>query len=101
MPCNCCNKEGQFCRCNRERCQNCRRCAVHCECRIPELAPTLERPKGDRAICKGPTCGAVIYWRLTEKGARMPYDEDGITPHWASCPDRTTFHRRKVAKGAK
>ena len=99
MPCKCCNKENQFCRCDRQTCANCSRCGVHCECMFPKLAPTLERPKGDRATCKSPTCGAVIYWRVTAAGKRMPFDEDGTTPHWATCKDVGKFRKRKAVKG--
>lgn len=100
MPCDCCKKENQFCRCNRERCENCRHCAVHCECRVLKLAPMLERPEGERGVCRSPKCRAEIWWRKTAAGKLCPYNADGSS-HFTTCIDAPTFHRRKVVKGAR
>ena len=44
--------------------------------------------------CSGPTCNAKIRWEITASGKRTPVNEDG-SPHWATCPDRALFARRK------
>jgi len=50
-------------------------------------------PQGDKAVCKGPTCHATIWWQITAKGKRTPVNRDG-SPHWKDCPDREQFKRR-------
>jgi hypothetical protein len=96
MPCDCCRKENQFCRCTKDHCLHCKKCAVHCVC-AQMKSPTLDS-KGEKSICRGPNCGAVIYWTVTAKGKRMPMNVDGVTPHWATCPDRSKFGNKKAVK---
>ena len=90
--CRCCGKQGQFCRCNWSIHEECGKCLYHCECK----RPVIDGPAGDRAICKGPNCGAVIFWVRTKNGKRMPLDASG-QPHWATCPDSKVYKRKKVA----
>ena len=61
------------------------------------------------ATCRGPHCGAEIYWIRTRKGKPMPVDchakIEGCRPpaltspgygvaHWATCRDFEYFRRR-------
>lgn len=41
------------------------------------------------------SCGAPIYWRVTEAGKPTPVNLDGTT-HWATCPQAGTWHRRST-----
>jgi hypothetical protein len=100
-PCSCCAKENQFCRCNdHQKCSRCCKCPVHCDCRVPKIAPTLERPKGDRSICRAEGCGQEIWWVRTAKGRLTPTNSDGST-HWGTCVGAGQFHRRKTVKGTR
>lgn len=56
--------------------------------------------------CRGPNCGARVLWARTPQGRWMIVDPDPggnddaaveFEPHWASCPDREFFRRRKGA----
>ena len=56
-------------------------------------------PEGVRpSPCKG--CSADIYWIRTKNGKWMPVDADG-TPHWATCPDRKKFGKKREKHGTK
>lgn len=50
---------------------------------------------GQANICSGPNCGARVWWITHANGKKAPYDPDG-TPHFATCPDSSQFHRRRV-----
>jgi hypothetical protein len=95
MTCWCCEKDrhNRFCRCSNIHCHQCHKCSIHCEC---AKSPTLD-PEGERAICRGPNCHAVIYWRVNSSGRRQPFNSDG-SPHHATCVDVGSFRQQKAVK---
>ena len=95
MTCPCCKKDGQFCSCASQKCARCRRCEKHCDCFI-QTGPTLD-PVGEKAICRGQNCKAVIYWRVNSSGRRQPFNSDG-SPHHATCVDVGSFRKQKAVK---
>lgn len=60
-----------------------------------EVSPTLDKPIGDPAICRGQNCGQTIFWRVLPSGKRCPFNADGSL-HFATCVDRRQFQRRKA-----
>lgn len=55
-----------------------------------------------RSQCRGEDCGAPVLWMRTPEGAWLicdvPDDEDAaeaFEPHWATCPNRDQFRRRR------
>ena len=61
-----------------------------------EPRPTLDaQPEGKPGVCKGPSCGATIYWKpLREGGPLHPCNADK-TSHFSTCPDAKSFRRKK------
>lgn len=55
------------------------------------LLPEPEAPEGEPGECR--SCHAPVLWRLTAKGKRAPFDQDG-TSHFATCPDATRWRKR-------
>jgi len=44
-------------------------------------------------ICRG--CHAKFEWWQTPKGRMMPLDIGTLEPHWATCPQRELFGKKK------
>lgn len=44
----------------------------------------------DEGTCSG--CHSMIYWVVTKKGKRAPFDPSGIS-HFATCPKAGDFKR--------
>lgn len=49
---------------------------------------------GTSAVCKGDDCGARIFWLKTKYGKALCVNQDGEV-HWATCPNRDKFKRKK------
>jgi hypothetical protein len=49
---------------------------------------------GEEGVCTGAHCGAAIYWVRHPNRVLTPYSLDGQN-HFADCPDRDQFRRRK------
>jgi len=48
------------------------------------------------------SCGAEIIWEETKIGKKMPINaDDGITPHWATCPEADKFRKNNKEKDLK
>jgi hypothetical protein len=43
-------------------------------------------------VCK--SCGAPFQWVETANKKLMPVDPDGVTSHFATCPDRVAWRKR-------
>lgn len=55
--------------------------------------------RGESARCR--SCQAPIYWVLTEKGKRAPYNADAgpngePVSHFATCPESQAWRRSKA-----
>lgn len=44
------------------------------------------------------SCGAAIWWIVTERGKKMPLDADG-TSHFATCPNAASHRKPRVSGG--
>lgn len=67
------------------------------------------------ATCRGPTCGARCFWKLTPRGRNIlvdplpdgteppgeRFDPDTMTAHWATCPDAKRFRVHGPKGGGK
>ena len=57
------------------------------------MTPT--EPAGEKAKCKAPECGAVIYWRPhPTTGKQHCFNPDGSS-HWGTCPAAAKFRKPK------
>jgi len=45
---------------------------------------------GDRQVCKGPACGAVVWFARHKDGRIGIYNPDGSS-HFSDCPDADKF----------
>ena len=61
---------------------------------MPEIKYTIP-PDARLDRCRGKTCGQDIWWFKLPSGSWMCCDADG-TPHWATCPDRKEFAKKKT-----
>jgi hypothetical protein len=65
--------------------------------RQKQIVRDLLRHVGEWGICKGPRCmQEILFVYHRDTGKTTPYNPDG-TSHFATCPDREQFHRRRRA----
>jgi hypothetical protein len=58
-----------------------------------KIIANLLRHAGTPGVCKGQTCKAeIVFVFHRDTGKYTPYNADG-TSHFATCPDRSQFHR--------
>lgn len=53
-------------------------------------------------VTKCRSCGASIWWGITQAGKNCPFDVvDGnltLTPHFATCPDARKWSKKRKAR---
>lgn len=57
------------------------------------LRALLDHVAVRRGFCKGPNCGAALWFvQHADTGALTPYEMSGLN-HFVTCPDRERFKR--------